>query len=196
VEIALAGLSMKSYRRNDWIDPRIEIRPSVGRGNGSFAKAPIGAGEIVTIWGGIVGTREDVRSGRIKRGSATAIAEDLVIGAPGGDGSPPSPSHFLNHACDPNVWMRDEVTLIARRDIESGEELTADYAMWECDEDHVMHWTCNCASPLCRRIITGKDWRLADLQARYRGHFSPFINARIAQLSSSSTRYHGNRRAR
>lgn len=36
----------------------------------------------------------------------------------------------LNHACDSNLWMADEVTLIARRHIVSGEELTVDYALF------------------------------------------------------------------
>jgi len=40
---------------------------------------------------------------------------------------------------------------------------------------------CRCGSPLCRGVITGDDWRRTDLQARYRGHFSPFIDARIAR---------------
>ena len=41
---------------------------------------------------------------------------------------------YTNHSCDPNVWMQDEVTLAARRDIAIGEELTIDYAMIEGDE--------------------------------------------------------------
>ena len=28
----------------------------------------------------------------------------------------------MNHSCDSNTWMEDEATLVARRDIESGEE--------------------------------------------------------------------------
>jgi hypothetical protein len=36
-----------------------------------------------------------------------------------------------------------------------------------------------CGSPLCRRLITGADWRLPTLQERYCGHFSPFINRRL-----------------
>ena len=32
----------------------------------------------------------------------------------------------LNHACDSNLWMADDVTLIARRNIAAGEELTAE----------------------------------------------------------------------
>ena len=31
-------------------------------------------------------------------------------------------------------------------------------------------------------VVTGNDWRLLELQERYAGHFSPFINARIAKL--------------
>jgi uncharacterized protein len=94
----------------------------------------------------------------------------------------PGPDHYLNHSCDPNVWMVDEVTLAARRDMAKGEELAADYALWEEDENHVMRWTCSCGSPFCRGRVTGRDWRLRDLRERYRWHFSPFINDRIACL--------------
>jgi uncharacterized protein len=95
---------------------------------------------------------------------------------------PPGPDHYPNHSCDPNVWMVDEVTLAARRDIAKDEELTADYALWEEDENTIMQWACSCRSPLCRGTVTGRDWRLRDLRERYRGHFSPFINDRIARL--------------
>jgi hypothetical protein len=78
--------------------------------------------------------------------------------------------------------MTDEVTLVARRDIAQDEELTADYAMWEADENHVMRWACVCGSPRCRGRVTGQDWRLPELPQRYRGHFSPLINQRIARL--------------
>ncbi len=35
----------------------------------------------------------------------------------------------LNHSCDSNLWMADEATVVARRDIAAGEELTLDYAL-------------------------------------------------------------------
>lgn len=38
--------------------------------------------------------------------------------------------YFVNHSCDPVVWMRDDVTVVARRAIASGEEITGDYAVW------------------------------------------------------------------
>jgi hypothetical protein len=73
----------------------------------------------------------------------------------------------------------DEVTLVARRPVETGEELTVDYATmtvvpWEME--------CNCGAPSCRGVVTGDDWRRPDLQERYAGRFSPFVNARIARL--------------
>ncbi|HEV2124909.1 MAG TPA: SET domain-containing protein [Chloroflexota bacterium] len=32
---------------------------------------------------------------------------------------------FINHSCDPNVWLADENTLVARHAITAGEELTS-----------------------------------------------------------------------
>jgi uncharacterized protein len=173
------GTMTKNYLKHSWIDSRIEIRPSLMHGLGSFARSAITAGEVVTIWGGEVFTLAEVAAGKTKPCSVAAIAETLVLASP--VQGPDHPDQFLNHSCDPNVWMQDEVTLIARYDIRPGEELTADYTLWEWDEQRVLSWQCRCGAPLCRGRITGRDWRRPELQARYQGHFSPFINARIAQ---------------
>lgn len=174
------------YRTSSWIDPRIETRDTSARGRGSFARALIRAGEVVTIWGGQIFSIADVAAGKTKKGTVAAIAEDRVLAAPAGASAPDD--QFLNHSCDPNVWLRDEVTLIVRRDIAAGEELTADYVFWEYDEDYVARWECACGSSFCRGRITGRDWRRRDLQERYNGHFSPFINERIARLKSAPNR--------
>ncbi len=169
-----------SYRKTSWIHPHLEVRSSPTAGRGLFARVPIAAGEIVMEWGGLVGTRSQLAGTKTVPDSEIPISEDLVI---------VTPAHytdlddfFLNHSCDPNLWMVDEVTFAARRDILPGEEATADYAYWQAEEGLIASWTCRCGSPLCRRRVTGRDWRLPELQARYRGHFSPFINARIAAL--------------
>jgi hypothetical protein len=78
--------------------------------------------------------------------------------------------------------MEDEVTLVTRRPIEAGEELSADYAMWETDENWISQWRCQCGSVHCRGTITGKDWRRHELQTKYQGHFLPLINERIRRL--------------
>ena len=61
-----------------------------------------------------------------------------------------------------------------------GEELTADYAMTD-DEPYEM--TCRCGRSSCRGTITGFDWRKPEIQAKYAGYFSWFIQRRIDQLS-------------
>ncbi|MBI5356696.1 hypothetical protein HZB78_03715 [Candidatus Collierbacteria bacterium] len=79
--------------------------------------------------------------------------------------------------------MKDAFTITAMRDIKIGEEITADYAIWEADENYISKWECNCGSAFCRQRVTGKDWRLPELQARYKNHFSPLINKRINKLN-------------
>lgn len=97
---------------------------------------------------------------------------------------------YMNHSCDPNIWLEDEVTLTAKRDIAAYEELTIDYAMFITEslnkyDDPELPFECNCGSPLCRKIITDQDWGLKKLQQRYENHFSPHINRRIEKLAES-----------
>ena len=173
------------YRANDWIDPRIEIRSSPIHGHGMFAKTRIGAGEVVTIWGGeFVLTEPDLRRKHawgVYGCALGTIGEGRYLGHVLDEGEEDL-TNLINHSCDPNVWMHDEVTLTARRDIGSGEELTLEYAMIEDHEEWIGPFECRCGSPFCRGRFTGKDWRREDLQARYDGYFSPFINERIRRL--------------
>jgi hypothetical protein len=83
-----------------------------------------------------------------------------------------------------NLWVGDEVTLLARFDIARGEELLIDYAMVESEADYVLD-ACRCDSDHCRVVITGQDWRQPTLQERYQDRFLPFINERIAQLGGT-----------
>ena len=84
----------------------------------------------------------------------------------------------LNHSCDPNVGILGDITFAAMRDIAVDEELTFDYAMG--DNEIGIEMQCNCGSPLCRRTITGLDWKLPELQKRYQGYFSTYLRRKIA----------------
>jgi hypothetical protein len=63
------------------------------------------------------------------------------------------------------------------RDIRAGEELTHDWAMTD-DDDYSAD--CKCGASNCRKTLTGKDWKRADLQKRYAGYFSAYITRKIA----------------
>jgi hypothetical protein len=93
---------------------------------------------------------------------------------------PEHPARYGNHSCDPNLWHLDAVTIAARRDLAPGDEATLDYATHTAVESWSM--PCACSTALCRGVITGADWRLAGLQARYAGHWTPLLQARIDAL--------------
>jgi uncharacterized protein len=167
------------YRGETWFDLRVVTAPSTIHGFGMVARAPIRAGEVVLIWGGTLYSRDDLEAGRVPRGTSYSfIDEDRLLAAPG-DGM----DYFINHSCDPTVWMAGEVTVVACRDIATGEEVTGDYAVWESDPRYVID-PCACGSSSCRRRFTGNDWRLPAVQHRYAGHFLPYIARRIANHQS------------
>ena len=180
----------KEYKPTDWIDPRIEIRPSPIEGKGMFASAPIKQGEVVNIWGGaVLLTEDDIAGNQAKKWQAkgyvwATIGEGLYLARLLREDEEDL-TNFINHSCDPNVWMQDEVTLVARQDIAVGQELTIDYALFEGTEDWVSPWKCHCGSELCRGSHTGTAWRRKELQIRYRNHFSPFICERIRRLQTA-----------
>ena len=83
----------------------------------------------------------------------------------------------LNHSCEPNLGLQGQIVYVALRDIAVGEELTFDYAMNEDDPNEIM--TCQCGAESCRKVITGVVWKKPEIQSRYNGYFSWFIQRRI-----------------
>ena len=172
---------MARYRASGWLDRRLVLGPSPIHGGGLFAQAPSAVGEVVIVRGGMLFDDADIAAGRVAAGSTVAVGEVLYLGSAVGTyvRKRDDLGDCINHSCDPNVWLRDEVTSVTRDGIAAGEELTMDYAMFQAREEHVTDWRRRCGSPLCRSIVTGRDWRLPTLQERYAGHFSPFLNERI-----------------
>lgn len=87
---------------------------------------------------------------------------------------------FFNHSCDPNIGPRGQIEFVALRDIAADEELCTDYAMTVDTTNRAPYvLRCNCGSPLCRKEVTGLDWKLPELQARYKDRFAIFILEKI-----------------
>jgi hypothetical protein len=157
------------------LSAKLVVRESAIAGVGLFARARIEAGEVCSRLSGTVmddAAFAEYVAGR-SRYSALAVAEGVNLVQDEDD-----PATMGNHSCDPNMWMGDAVTVVARRGIDIGVEATVDYALMTANEDWSM--VCNCRSALCRGVVRGGDWRRIDLQQRYRGHWSPFIEQRIA----------------
>jgi hypothetical protein len=154
---------------------RLEIRESPLHGRGTFARAPIATGDIVVTWEHRVLSSSDATTA--PRGTLLPRSDGTAVWLPPVD--PDAVDELINHSCDPNVWMLDEVTLATRRHISAGEELRVDYGLFELNPEWVCRWGCQCGSPLCRGVITGHDWQIPALQERYGEHFHPILVARI-----------------
>jgi hypothetical protein len=161
-----------------YFSPKVEKRPSGVDGTGLFARRPISKGETVVVKGGYVMTQAERDAVSQSLGPAEIqIGDDLFIGPRTASERDGGMMH-LNHSCEPNVGIRGEITFVAMRDIRSDEELSFDYAMTDDEPDIDMQ--CNCGTPDCRRVITGLDWRRPDLQRRYEGYFSAYLQHKIA----------------
>ena len=104
--------------------------------------------------------------------------EDGLYIAPRSAGEVEGSILHLNHSCNPNVGVRGQITFVAMRDIPAEAELTIDYAM--IDGDPAERMECSCGAPDCRKIVTGDDWRRPELQRRYAGYFSRYLQDRFA----------------
>lgn len=145
-------------------------------GRGLFAVDAIAEGEVVAVKGGHIVTTETLRSmpDRLQN-SEVQVADNLHIMALT-DEEYEAVMLFLNHSCEPNVGFAGNVVLVAMREIDAGEELTTDYALFD---DYEGSMDCRCGRPACRGKIDGKDWQRADLQEKYRGHFSWYLARRF-----------------
>ena len=159
------------------MDPRLVVKNSAIEGRGVFASAPIKKGEVIVRWGGDIFTIQQVLDGVVDDDTACQIDDGHYIASPIGHGQ--DDEDYMNHSCDPNTWMEDEVTISAKRHIQTGEEITADYALWVGHPGHVTIAVCRCSARSCRKKITGDDWKLQEVQDRYRGHFPPYLQRRI-----------------
>jgi hypothetical protein len=92
----------------------------------------------------------------------------------------PELSDYLNHSCQPTAGMSGQIGVVALRDLGPGEEICIDYAM--CDGSPYDEFTCGCGTPSCRGQITGNDWMRPELQTRYAGYFSPYLQRRIERM--------------
>jgi SET domain-containing protein len=162
------------------------VAKSTIEGRGLFAGEPVETGAVVLRLGGRL-----VSSAELTELIAQAdddpfapyvdtvtIAEDAHLVLPAG-----TTAHFANHSCNPTLWHVNAYDLATRRDVARGEELTVDYATNSGADG--LDMVCRCGSPPCRGRITSTDWRRTELHDRYRGHWTPALEARIGQQTTN-----------
>jgi hypothetical protein len=158
---------------------KAKVTTVTGQGIGMYALEPIERDEAILGWVGSIVSEQDLPAVPPHLIPHTVQIDDhlFMVG-----NEVPQPSDFVNHSCDPNAGLRGNVVLVAMRNIEPGEEITYDYAM--SDAISLNEFDCRCGTVHCRSQVLADDWLLPDLQERYRGYFSSFLERRIAALRS------------
>ncbi|MCA9642567.1 MAG: SET domain-containing protein [Polyangiaceae bacterium] len=153
--------------RGDWIG---------GGQRGVFAAEAFEAGELVAVWGGKIMHQSQL--GRLGSwlNRSVQIEDELYLVS-----NVEGPSDWINHSCDPNTWLSGQIALVASRKIYPGEQICYDYAT--TDGSNYDEFDCQCGAVTCRHHVSGDDWRRAELQDRYRGHFSPYLERRIEAIN-------------
>lgn len=145
-------------------------------GQGLHAAEAVAAGELVAVKGGHIVTAETLHSlPEPLPNSEVRIADRLHLVALTELEYEPS-MLYVNHSCEPNVGFGGNIVLVAMREVAAGEELTTDYALFD---DHDEQMSCTCGTTSCRGTIHGRDWQRPDLQRRYRGYFSWYLQHKI-----------------
>jgi len=163
---------------SSYLSPKLQGRPKPdGNGNGIFALEPIQKGERMAVFGGSVYAGDLFAALPDRERSLSLQVEDDLFLVPDKIGE----GDYVNHSCDPNAGLSGQIALVALREIRPGEEVRFDYAM--SDTMPYDEFDCRCGAANCRGRVTGNDWRLLELQTRYRGHFSPHVQRRIDALS-------------
>ena len=124
----------------------VDVKPSRIDGLGAFAAADIPARrKIGEIRGEAISVREARRRARgAARIMIVEVSQTRAIDASGST----DPMRYTNHSCRPNTVLRirqGRVEFYALRDIDPGEELTADYG--ETHHNHTL--ACRCGQDGC-----------------------------------------------
>jgi len=145
-----------------WTSSKLEARLTASGTYGMFAKDPIEKDEPVAVFGGMIIGKE-LSDPLCKTNSSDTL----------------EPIDYINHSCNPNAGMREQILLVAMRAIAPNEEVTFDYGMVVSEWVSMEPIMCNCGAVECRKIILQDDWKNKRLQQVYKGYFAQHVQDRI-----------------
>lgn len=169
---------------HSYLSPKCIVSQCNDRGGHSvFAAGPIEKGELIVVWSGKLVDRATLESlpASVRRYSLQVEEDNFLVSL-----TDCEPADYVNHSCAPNAGLSGQIALVALRHIAEGEEITYDYSM--SDGSAYDEFQCLCGSPECRGRVSGDDWRLPEVQVRYSGHFSPYLERRIAKEQAARRR--------
>lgn len=170
-------------RLHSYLAPSCFVKRNPNGELGVFAKNQIAEGELISVWGGKIYTEAEIDE---LSDTCPELATHSVSVYPGfylgsTDLDCLDEVEMFNHSCEPNAGVRGQILFVARRLIESGEEITFDYDTTEVDS---IPFKCDCGSANCRGTIDGSGWKDPEFQQRNAGFFSTYVQDLIDSAES------------
>lgn len=157
-----------------WVSSRVYQKATSSKGFGLFAKEPVAKGELICITTGRIMHQDDVKFFRFPY---HCFQVELHLQLAPTDFNSFNGIFTTNHSCTPNAGIRNSLALVALMDIKIGEEICFDYCMTDCtfEDQPTVSMECLCGTTSCRQVITDLDWKRKDLQLKYKGYFSTYL---------------------
>lgn len=166
------------------MSPKLEVRNTGKYGKGVFAKRNIKKDEILAIFGGyILSAKEELKLPNEFRDQGVQISENFVLTIIKKDEI--EDGGYFNHSCNPNSGFKGQIFLVAMKNINSGNQVTFDYAMAlsKMEKGKPYKVRCLCGSKNCRNFIKEDDWKNPELQIKYNGYFQWYLQEKINNLN-------------
>ena len=136
-----------------WINANSAVREDVVHGRCRIATAQIKKDDVIFVAGGIA-----INNQETKWYKGLLIDKHIVLDLPEGSDY----EAFVNHSCDPNVYIDGQIVFRALRDIDAGEFLYVDYGTFMLTIKDPIN-PCRCGSEKCRGKVTGMDYQFLKL---------------------------------
>lgn len=137
---------------NSKLVKKLEIRDTKKYGKGIYAKEEIKKGSVVYVLDGVEVSETEcdkmVADGLINNDDPLQISRDSYLLLD-------EVSILFNHSCDPNVALSGKSTMVAMKDIESGEQITYDYSVLvpPYNDTFTTMKNCLCCTSKCRKSL-------------------------------------------
>jgi len=148
------------------ISSNVELRESPTQGTGVFANKSMKSGDVVLIIDDShLVTDESVLTPQQHEFDLDYVDGKTILMQ--------SPEKFINHSCEPNVYVKTRDgnrCVLAIRDIAVDEEITYDYAV---NGDNNGTFVCHCGSSNCRKVYVGDFFKLPIERQQY---YLPYLD--------------------
>lgn len=165
-------------RLHSWLSPKCFVANSTIGGLGLFAVEAFTAYELVAVCGGIVMRTEELETVSVAfphfQTQAVQVADGFYLTSTSLTAI--DDAERFNHSCDPNVGVKGQTIVLARRDIQKGEELVFDYDTTDIGS---AVFECQCGGVACRKTIDGTGWMSAEFRKRNEGWLAWHVEQRI-----------------